>query len=277
MGSQRMWTRYRGLARGAALVLVALAAAAPLRAATGFVIEEELETATSTGRAKLERSRTLLHEGKLRKEQLPAGNITIVRDDSKLVWILDPARRTYFEIARSTLERMGAAGAAALPATGGDVASSVHKTGEHRRIGKFDAYEVRVDDQPVAGARLTMWLSTEVPIDRTLEGPFGRGGLSAGSPVGRLLESLRELPGYPVEVILSMHAGGQTMTVRQTVTSIVRAPLSDDVFAIPGGYTRIASPLEDETGTEAAPGSPAPTPSRPAAGAPPARPASDAR
>jgi hypothetical protein len=179
-------------------------------------------------------------EGRMLREQ-PGGRSILVRADRGKVYVVDPKTLTYFE---EDLEVVAASAAAAPAILGeaGDLAAAARLTGNRRRIGRFDSYEVRIADRPVAGSLISIWLSTEVPIDRALVESVDRH--AADSPWPALLGAVGQHPGYPVEVSIRTPVGGQILELRRTLTLAEARPIERERFEVPAGLKQVKSPYQ---------------------------------
>jgi len=222
---------------------LALIFAIPAAAEEGYYLEEEV-TRESPGRPSTkEKSQTWMVADKLRKEEARSGSVTIFREDKSLLWVLDVAAKTYFEVTRAEMDAMGRQSVAMLLPETEDPGTWLERTGKTKKVGHWQAYEVRVEDRPVQGMTLTMWLSEDVPIDREIRDRFGRSMFGEGNPAAALLKGLRELDGYPVEVLLSVRLGNERIQMRQRLRKVEPRDVESDRFEIPDGYVRVPSPF----------------------------------
>jgi hypothetical protein len=216
---------------------------APAASLPGFYLEEELIKQGTGPSPEIESTRTWIAAGRMRKEQEPSGSVTIFREDRKTMWVLDPRQKTYFALSREALERMGELGMSALAGDHPDPEQWLRRTGNKKRIGAWDCYEVRAEDRPLPGTRISLWLSPDVPIDRALRDQFGSGTLAGGSTAGKLLSGLKGLEGYPVEVELTARLGTQILELRQTLKKVEKRDVAAVLFEPPADYREVASPL----------------------------------
>lgn len=212
-------------------------------AATGYYLEEEL-TRIGAGAERSTLLRTWMVAGKLRKED--GAQVTIMREDRGLLWVLDPGARTYYELDDEQMAKMNRASLQAVfPDGPEDAGDWLKRTGKSKKVGRYQAYEVRVDDRPLPGVRLSLWLSEDVPIDPELRGSFG-GQLFGGSAAAELLAGLRELPGYPVEVTMTLPVGDRRLQLRQRLRSVEPGEFEDQRFEVPADYRRVPPPFTAE-------------------------------
>jgi hypothetical protein len=66
----------------------------------------------------------------------------------------------------------------------------------------------------------------------------------ASLALGRLLDEIRQLPGFPLQVLLRAIVHGEEVTTVTTVTKIERGPLAPALFEVPAGYAVVDEPKE---------------------------------
>ena len=240
-GDTRRGGRFRVLAL--ALTLSAMGA---LDAAAGnsWFLEEEIVRGDDKSDSNAEIAKTWLAPSMLRKEQGRSGSVTIVRKDLDLIWVLDPRKKSYFELTSKTLEEMGRQSMGAfMTATDEDPSGWLERTGRHKMVGDWKSYEVRMEDRPMPGLILQMWLSEAIPIPRELRDQLSGSLFGGTGPAAKLLEGLRELPGYPVEINLTMRLGTQRVSVTQRVTRVEEVEVDPKRFELPDGFKQVDSPF----------------------------------
>jgi hypothetical protein len=170
---------------------------------------------------------------------IPAGGVTIARPDGTLV-VLDPAHKTYWKTAVST-----------MAASGLKPEVTVHRTGEHSKIAGVDAERatlaIRVPLPIPPGAKMPAGLPTELSMsgDAWLSNRYkaymrSATGLSGG--MGLLGTETLASEGFVMKSILRGDVfGGEELEA--VVTSIGETKAPAGAFDIPAGYTEVSAPV----------------------------------
>jgi hypothetical protein len=169
---------------------------------------------------------------------IPAGGVTIARPDGTLV-VLDPARKTYWKTAVST-----------MAASGLKPEVTVHRTGDHSTIAGVPVeratLEISVPLPIPPGAKMPPGLPTELSMsgeawlsDRYKAYMRSATGLSGG--MGLFGTETLAAEGFVMKSILrgDVFAGQELEAV---VTSIGEAKAPAGAFEIPAGYQEVPAP-----------------------------------
>ena len=236
--------------------VVALAAAAQALAVEGYYLEEESSRPAMFGKpAAKDMVKTWLVPGKLRKDEGEARTSTLVDVKHGTITVVDHTQHSFFTIERGALEEMGRLGAAFM-AQGEDTqgaAALVHYTGTTRKVGPWPCREAVIENRPLPGTRVTLCLSDEVGIDPALRQQASELSLGGGSgPLAKLVEELRQIKGYPVEVSIKLNLDGHSFETTQTLLKADKREIEDRLFDVPNGYKQVENPFAGLAGAAAA-------------------------
>lgn len=129
--------------------------------------------------------------------------IQIVNGDKKLVWTLDPVKKTYWE--QPLRPDMS-------PGLPGQAEAELRKLGKTTHVGTetINGYPCEKTVTQGKGLKITAWISKKL--------------------------------GHPIKTETIMSAEGTTMTVRQEYKNIKERTLPASLFEVPKGYKKVARP-----------------------------------
>lgn len=206
--------------------------------------------------------------GKYRHEQ-GSGTAMIVRLDRKMLYSLDPKEKTYYETGIEEMKAgMEAAGdmmakqreemrarLAEMPeaqrkmveqsmgkmfapdASQPKAELKVNATGETKKLCGYSCqkYVVTENDKEV----LVAWTTKDIPEIEAMRKDWEemtKSMSSLGSAFGvRIAEAYQKIGGFPLE--------NESLGIHTVTTKVERKAIPDDLFNVPEGYTRTASPL----------------------------------
>ncbi len=181
-------------------------------------------------------------------------NISIVRMDKNVVWILDKDKKEYSEIplgAGEDIEPVDSAGI--IPEI------SIQRCGEKKTILKSECekYIISMKAQSKEGAIIltqTLWVTKDLPGYEEITELGRRLGILARNmgqnqllgidreSLRRLQEKISAIEGFPLttelDFIIPQEEESLSFKTRSEVTKIDTVPISDKVFEIPPGYRR---------------------------------------
>jgi hypothetical protein len=193
------------------------------------------------------------------------GSVMIVRLDKKLMWMLNPEKKTYSEITFADIQKMANKGSDKMAAMkekmkgmpeeqrkmmekmmGGqmDQPVTVKKTGETKSILGHSCTKLIV----MRGEEefMTLWISKDVKGFAPLMADWKEFSEQMASMTSRFAKGMsdvyKEIKGFPLETSVSMM--GHSMTTVVTKVEMRSTPASE--FDIPLGYTKVKSPMEEE-------------------------------
>ncbi len=182
------------------------------------------------------RSVTKYKDGKTRMDVAPGSTIIMDAKTGDTISLLH-AQKRYLKapagVVKAAVDNLNGM----LPKAGQTKAELV-ATGKKEMIAGYPAEEYTAN---VAGAKITLWLTTAIPdyekVSRELGAAFREGPLAAMSQNFGL--DLSNLPGFPVRQVNELQPG---QTVTATLVSVSSEPVPDADFEIPAGYEAIATP-----------------------------------
>ena len=234
------------LAPAVALAACAFGPAVPAaQPVGGLYFEQQVVTSVDQRPAgSLVSARVWWQGQRLRLEQQIVGggaSVLIVRLDQGRAFRLDPDRHVVREIdlaaerARAQLE-LGAAGSrlAGRP--------RVVRLRRARQIAGHacQGYRLRTD----AGA-IDVWLSQAVPADMGTFSDFAE-WLGAKDALGSFYGSLRQLPGFPLEMRSRLEVAGRLVETRATVSRVRVGSVPVHFFEVPPEYRSEPAPADED-------------------------------
>lgn len=191
--------------------------------------------------------------GKKLKKVSPGGNEEIIyRGDLKKVYILNPMRKVYIEMPMDQMRTITEKSLNMyVPTKDGvpQIPDELYvKTGNTKKIGQWNAYEVEVKAgqvMPDTQTTTTMWISKETGFDHNFFVSLFK--LTMGDEVSphlkKLFEKMTNIDGYPVQTVTTTSYMNQNYTTSITVLKIERKKaFEDSVFEIPEGYSKVEAP-----------------------------------
>jgi hypothetical protein len=173
---------------------------------------------------------------RMRLEQSVVGRqdkatVLIVRLDQGRAFRLDPAQRMAREI---DLEAERARARSELGVAGGQlgVKAPAARIRRSRQIAGYACQGYRL--QAATGA-VDVWVSHAVPADMEAFSDFLE-WLGAEEALATFLDSLRRLPGFPLEVRSRLDVSGRIVETRATVTRIRVGAVPESLFDVPPRY-----------------------------------------
>lgn len=232
------------LCRGMTFALLALCLSTARAGAGGYYLEEELLRSAPGSEPTRDVLRTWIEGGNMRKEEAASGRVTIFREADKVVLVLDPKSKRYAKITREAMDALGRDAVTSFVGGEEDPAKWLEITGNKKRLGEWNASEVRILDRPFPGLTMTLWLSEDVPIEPAVRDRFAAAMFGEANPATRLLMAIRTLPGYPVEVRVAVRlSAGQILEMTQRLLKVTElATIPAERFAIPAGYVAASPP-----------------------------------
>jgi Domain of unknown function (DUF4412) len=179
---------------------------------------------------------------RLEPGQAPSGTALLLRLDEGRGWRLDPARKVAIALDVERLRdqsQMDASMAGQLMGVGGGLRT---QTLPAKVVGGYRC----------SGHRLTMGSSV---LDVYLTQRIGAGVSAftdfldwsgAAQSMGELIDALRKLPGFPLEMRSRVDVLGEIHETIATVTNVKVGPLADSLFAPPLGWTEVSERQADQ-------------------------------
>ena len=136
------------------------------------------------------------------------------------------------------------------------------KTGQKKKIGSWNCYEVKVNAPVLAGGKMSMWFSTEVGLNQadyvqTLKSQMG----ADAKALGPFFDQIGSLAGYPALITTEMELQGQHITSTQELKQVKKMSIADKEFVVPATYAKVdASAATNLGGGAPAPSGPADPP-----------------
>ena len=170
---------------------------------------------------------------RLEPGQAPAGTALLLRLDEGRAWRLDPARKVAVSVDLGRLRdqsQMDVSMAGQLIGVGGGV-----------RTEPLPAKTIGGDR--CEGHRLTVGSSVlDVYLSRRIRASVAAftdflDWSGASQSMGELIDALRKLPGFPLEMRSRVDVLGEIHETVSTVTNVKVGPLPDSLFAPPPGWT----------------------------------------
>jgi len=180
---------------------------------------------------------------KMRSETADGTDVTIVRSDLDVIYMINMKRLVYSETPLAVYHRAGRLSMAMLAA---DLA--YQWTGRKKKIGAWMCREVILAEQTgQAGERMKTiwWVTKDTLLDVRLLRHFM--SITFGSQSDelstRFYDKLENIDGYPVQTESEVTRGNQSMRKVQTLRKLERREIPDSMFDLPSGLTRITAPL----------------------------------
>ncbi len=232
----------------AALAAAAAWYAAPAGAVTSPLLsiyrEETLVTTYyPTSKQETDELKYWVKGGRMRVDVAGRGDVTIVRPELNVVYMINTSRKIYSEASLDLYQRAGRATIAMLGAD-----PTFQWTGRKKKIGAWQCREaVMAQDTGAAGERMkVIWWVTK---DNLLNQQLLRQVMSItfGSPsdelANRFFQKLASLDGYPVQTETEIVSGNQGMRKVQTLNKLERRDIADSTFELPPGLTKVVVPV----------------------------------
>lgn len=213
---------------------------------------EEVIVATHfpSGQTNTNRTKTWIKGEKMRTEAAGGKDITVIRGDLNLVYIINLERHVYSETSL-TMFRQAARGSLLL--LGRDPA--YQWTNRKKNIGKWSCREVIVaDDNYSGGERMLVvwWVSEADEFEKKCQRQVMR--LTAGEPddeaVRQAYDKLLGISGYPIRTETTATRQGVTLQSVQTLEKLERREIDDSLFDLPEGLTKIVMPVPESLSPE---------------------------
>jgi hypothetical protein len=232
-----------------AVVLLACLAAASARA--GTYLEEEQRVSGLTGAPPQAMVIRSWYEGDRVKKTLSAADFTFLIDlKTQKVMVVQDAQKSYWEVPPEVYQMMTQASLQAFgvvrnPDGTITVPRNVfQKTEQRRKIGKWDAYEVKVATNLPNNGKVSIWFAEGVGLSQKDFVQTLRGAMARSTPeLERFYDEIAALPGYPVLSTATFDVNGQRVVLTQEVKLAEKRSIPASEFAIPKGYTQVESPL----------------------------------
>lgn len=114
------------------------------------------------------------------------------------------------------------------------------KTGQKKKISKWNCYEVKVNAPVLAGGKMSMWFSTEVGLNqadyvKTLKSQMG----ADAKALKPFFDQISALAGYPTLITTEMELQGQHITSTQELREVKKLSIAETEFAIPASYAKV--------------------------------------
>jgi len=202
------------------------------------------------GQSHTNRTRSWIKGEKMRTEAAEGRDVTIIRGDLNLVYVINLERHVYTETSL-TVFRQAARGS--LLMLGRDPA--YQWTNRKKNIGKWSCREVVVADENFSGGdrlRVIWWMSEAPELEKKWQRHIMR--LTAGAPteeaVRQSFEKLLGITGFPVRTETTATRQGAMLQSVQTLEKIERRDMDDALFELPAGLTKILVPVPDSLSAE---------------------------
>lgn len=192
-------------------------------------------------------------------------SVMVIQDDQQVYWQVPP--QMYKQMTQASLQAFGIV---QNPDGSYKVPKKIFaRTGQKRKIGEWQAYEVKIDTKLANEGKVSMWFSEGLGLSQSDYIDTLRAAV-AGKEAGleSFFSEIKALKGYPVLSSATFVVNGQHLSLTQQVKVAKKQKLSPGFFAIPKGYRLIDSPM---LGGAPQNQSPAPRP-QPTPGSAPAQP-----
>lgn len=171
---------------------------------------------------------------------LKSQKVIVIQDDKKVYWQVPP--QMYKQMTQASLQAFGIVqkpdGSYQVPA------KVFKKTGQKRKIGQWQAYEVKIAAKLPNDGKVSMWFADGVGLNQsdfvdTLRAAVA--GKSAG--LEGFFAEIKALHGYPVMSSASFTIQGRQLNLIQQVKVAKKQKMPAGFFAIPKDYQLIQSPM----------------------------------
>ena len=117
-------------------------------------------------------------------------------------------------------------------------------TGQKRKIGGWNAYEVKLPVPAGTKGKMSMWISSEAGVTTNDMVTTLRVALMAGEgdELKAFFDRLMTLDGYPVLTTAETDMNGQRLVITKELKKARRLSISDDEFTVPKGFRKIEAP-----------------------------------
>jgi hypothetical protein len=93
-----------------------------------------------------------------------------------------------------------------------------------------------------------LWVATDLTPPVSMgQWASAQRAMFAGSPMassmGRLMEEFSKIPGFPLEIDSTTAVLSKTIASTSEAVEVKKGPIAASAFAVPDGYTKVASPL----------------------------------
>ncbi len=247
-------------------VVVALAFAARLQAGITYRFEsvsEGTKTQTFSGVAKIEGGQSRVDINRSDEKFFPSGAAILSSNTSSVLTVLNPAKKTYYEL---DFEHLGETAAETQKELSkfmsvGEPKVDVKKEGPGglmegyptQRYRSNASIEIRINtpgSHMVNRMEMTseVWTTEKIPADagKQLQMPF-HSGIEG---IDKLMSATHSrISGFPLKEVtttrMTLNGTTTTSTRRSSVTNIRRATLGATEFAVPAGFTKVDSPIDE--------------------------------
>jgi hypothetical protein len=200
---------------------------------------------------------------------LPEGHAVVIRMDQQKIYNIDPAKKTYSEMTFEEMEQQMKAMSSKMDTQMAQLEESMKKmppeqrkmmegmmgsrmgkkgadvvlakTGDSKKVGGFSCnkFVAKEGDKEL----MTLWATKEVrgfdALRKDYEAMTQRMMSMNPSFMKGLVEAMRQVDGFPMETVW----GGMTTQV----TKVESRATAASEFAVPAGYTKTASPLQQKS------------------------------
>jgi hypothetical protein len=189
--------------------------------------------------------------------------IIIYRTDKEMIYMLDPATKTYNEIsmaamkemtsgARSIADSVKRASGDSIPMNIADMMKiSVTPTSEKKVIGKWKATKyILTMNLPFGTSKTEVWATEDIKIDMTTYNTISNAMMAFMPGFEKMMEELKKIKGVNVFTVTASEAMGGKARQTSEVVECVEKPTPAGIFEIPAGYTKAEqeemSPLQKD-------------------------------
>lgn len=161
---------------------------------------------------------------------------------NKLI-IINLNKKTYSEITPEQYKQMTSGMMSMMGQQGGMMDFTLQKTGNTKKIGSWDCYEVIMASTGGMGLKMDMWVTNDIKYDKANYDKYTE-IFASNFMTQKALQEWKKIDGFPVYTTMHMTMGQMKMESTTEVTNVSYSPISKDVFAVPAGFTKTEFNME---------------------------------
>ncbi|MEW5853916.1 MAG: hypothetical protein AB2A00_34395 [Myxococcota bacterium] len=216
------------------------------------VYVEEVHTMSAAGMPAQSRTvKTWIEGDMVRTDDPQSGGVILINTRKNLIQGVHPSDKTWWQLKEQDMAMFGMATVQAYGVKMGpdgkvQVPQNIfQKTGNRKKIGEWDAYEVKVNIEggQAKGFSSTLWFANVPGYDPVHQRNRVKMWMGNGPEADAFMKQWDALEGVPVLTEMKVTLQGQTLEVRQELKKVAPQKVRPQDLQIPKGFKQVEDPF----------------------------------